>query len=484
MTRQRLAIVGNGMATGRLLDDLLRRGALDRYEVTVFGEEPHGCYNRILVGRVLADGVHDEIMLKPSSWYAEQGVHFRPGVRVNRLDTAERLLWTDGGPSYPYDVAILATGSVPVVPPVQGLTRPDGRYKDGVFVFRTIEDCQRIRAYTRPAGNAVVVGGGLLGLEAAKALSDLGLHVTIVHLSETLMNAQVDRLGGEMLRRAIERLGIFVRTGCATQAVVGEEKVEAVRFADRSRLPTDLVVFACGIRPRVEVARASEVPINSGVLVNDCLATAVPGVYAVGECAEHRGKVYGIVQPIWDQCAVLADVLTRANPQARYRGSKLYTRLKVAGVEVASMGAVEPEQDADEVVQVIEERKSAYRKLIVRDGRLAGAVLVGASGAAASLVQLYERGDPLPANRLDVFASPDAGAGMPAADEVCNCHHVSEATLTEAIGTGCRTLQELSARTKAGTGCGSCRGQLASLLLRQSKAGSNGEAPRVPLTAG
>jgi nitrite reductase (NADH) large subunit len=481
VSKSRLSIIGNGMATGRLLDDLLRRDALSHYEITVFGEEPHGCYNRILLSRILSEGSPDEIMLKPNDWYAACGVRYQSSTRVTKVDAEERRLTTADGNEHPYDVVIFATGSSAMVPPVQGLAREDGTHKHGVFVFRTIEDCQRIRAYTRPASNAVVVGGGLLGLEAAKGLSDRGLHVTVVHLAETLMNTQLDKIAGEMLRRAIERLGIFVRTGRTTQAVIGEERVEGVRFDDRSKMPTDLVVFACGIRPRVEVARESKIPVNRGILVNDVLATSVPGVYAVGECAEHRGQIYGIVQPIWEQCAILADVLTGVNPQARYRGSKLYTRLKIAGVEVASMGLSEAEQETDEVIQIIEDRKATYRKLIVRDNRLAGATLVGNADAAGTLVQLFERGDPLPANRLDLFASADAGSGAPTAVEICNCHHVNEATLAEAIQSGCKTLPELSARTKAGTGCGSCRGQLASLLMRHGKGGTNGDHTQSPL---
>jgi len=360
---------------------------------------------------------------------------------------------------------------------VGGLKLGDDKLKEGAFLFRTIRDCERIRNHTRPAGNAIVVGGGLLGLEAAKGLRDLGQHVTVVHRSETLMNSQLDPFGGRMLRRAIEELGIFVRTHCEVKGVLGERRVEGVELIDGARLACDLVVFACGIRPRIDVAQLSGIPTKTGILVNDSLATRVPGVYSVGECAEHDGKVYGIVQPIWEQCAVLADVLTGARPQARYRGSKLYTRLKVAGVEVASMGNVEPELHSDEVIQVIEERKAIYRKLIVRDGRLIGAMLVGNSDTAATLIRMYERGDPLPANRLDVFASPEreAHGAAGAWGAVCNCHGVSEETLRKAVRDGCRTLADLMAKTKAGSGCGSCRGQLASLILEQGRASDKEE---------
>ncbi len=467
--KKRLAIIGNGMAAGRLLDELARRNAAALYDVTVFGEEPHGCYNRILLGRVLSGSAPDEITLKSPDWYAAHGVTLRAGVRVDRLDTVARQLVTADGQVFPYDAAVFATGSAPFVPKIDGLRLPDGRPKPGVFAFRTVDDCSAMRAFARPAASAVVVGGGLLGLEAAKVLCDLGLHVTVLHKHDTLMNAQLDRPGGEMLRRAVEKMGLFVRTGVRTEEVLGGDRAAGVRLADGSVIPADLVVLACGIVPRVEAARASGVPVDRGMVVNDRLATPVPGVYAVGECAEHEGKVYGLVEPIWEQCGVLADVLTGANPRARYAGSKVYARLKAAGVEVASMGLVEAERDTDEVIQVIEDRRGIYRKLIVRDGKLAGAMLVGCAAAAPGLVRLFDRDEPMPPNRLDVLAS--AGGGAPSDDdpEVCNCHHVTESTLVEAIRGGCATLAELSDCTRAGTGCGSCRGQLAGLVLKHAR---------------
>ena len=467
MTRKRLAVVGNGMAAGRLLDELVRRNAGTAFDITVYGEETHGCYNRILVGRIIGGGTTEEITLKPVAWYADRGVAFHAGKLIKKVDASTRTLHDADGNAFPFDVAVFATGSRAFVPPLDGLTGADGKPKAGAFLFRTVEDCERIRAYARPASSAVVLGGGLLGLEAAKALCDLGQHVTVVHPADTLMNLQVDALGGQFLRKAVEAAGIFVRTGVAATGVRGDDRVTGVVLKTGEVLPADMLVLACGIRPRVDAARASGVPVKTGIVVNDLLATAVPGVFAVGECAEHAGKVYGIVPPIWEQCAVLADILTGANPQARYRGSKLYTRLKVAGVEVASMGVIEPATESDEVIQVVEDRRGIYRKLVVRDGRLAGAVVVGEADSAPALARWFDRGDPLPPNRLDVFCSPDVSAA--AADpEVCNCHHVTEGTLVGAIRDGCTSLPQLSAATKAGTGCGSCRGTLARLILKNS----------------
>ncbi len=478
MDKRDLVVIGNGMAASRLLDDLLQRGATHQYAIKVFGEESGGCYNRVQLSKVLAGEESHAIMMKPSAWYADRGVEFVSGVPVTRLDTAAHEVQVADGRSHHYDVAVLATGSAAFVPPIEGLAGPDGPWKRGVFVYRTLDDCLAIRTHARPGDNAVVLGGGLLGLEAAKALSDQGLHVTVIHLSEYLMNVQLDRPGSDLLRRQVEKCGIFVRTGRSIGSIRGADRVEGVTLDDGTTLSARMVILACGIRPRTEVARESGIPVDKGILVNDTLATRVPGVYAVGECAEHAGKIYGIVTPIWEQATVLADVLTGARPRARYRGSKLYTRLKVAGIEVASMGLTEPTLESDEVLQVYEERKASYRKLIVRDGRLIGAMLVGDVEAAANLVQIFDRGDPMPPNRLDVLCAPDAGVAAPGERTVCNCHKVTEATLVDTIKAGRATLDSLADATRAGTGCGSCRGLLAQLIYRHAEPAEKAEPPR------
>ena len=466
--RRRLALVGNGLATTRLLDDLLRRGAGGSLDITVFGEERGGAYNRVLLSRVLGGEHPDTIQLKSPGWYEAEGIRFIEGARVARLDTAARTVHTEDGRSFGYDAAVLATGSVPFVPPMRGAL-VDGRPRQGVFAYRTLGDVVRMRDYAAgraDGGRAVVLGGGLLGLEAAKGLADAGLHVTVVHRAAGLMNAQLDAEGGAVLRGRIESFGIAVETGHTITAVCGGVALDAVELNDSRRLRADLLVLATGIRPRADLAEASGIPTNRGVLVDDALATAAPDVYALGECAEHAGEVYGIVAPIWEQSAVLADVLSGANPAARYHGSRLYTRLKVAGVEVAAMGLLEPASDADEVVQVVEPRRRSYRKLIVRDGRLVGAMLVGDTDAAARLVQLFDRGEALPDDRLASLCAEESllGGGSNADREVCNCNKVNASTLVAAIGAGADTVEALADRTRAGTGCGSCRGQLARLI--------------------
>ncbi len=466
--RKKLAIIGNGMGTCRLLDELVRRDAMTRYEISVFGEERGGAYNRILLGRVLAGEHPDAIVTKTPEWYDAHGIRLIHGTQVKRLDTLRKVVETADGHGRRYDVAILATGSQPLVPPLEGMRGEDGELRAGVFVYRTIADCIRMRGYARPGDGAVVVGGGLLGLEAAKGLSDQGLHVTVVQSSKILMNAQLDQIGGSMLARHIERHGIFTRTGRTVESIYGDERVTGVVLDDGFRLATDMVVLACGVRPRIDTARASDLPVNRGILVNDTLATEVPGVYAFGECAEHRGRTYGIVTPVWEQAAVLADVLTGAQPQERYRGSKLYTRLKVAGVDVAAMGALEPEHERDEVVQIVEERRDSYRKLILRDGFLVGAMLVGNTAASAALVQHFDRGDRIPEDPLELLCQWRANA--PTSERmVCNCNKVTEQVLCEAIAAGADSTEALGDLTRAGTGCGSCKGELSQLISKHAR---------------
>ncbi len=471
MSKKKLVIIGNGMGTCRLLDELSARGGAFQYEITVFGEEQGGAYNRIMLGKVLAGGAPDDIVTKPLEWYDKNNVRLIDRTRVVKLDTLRKQVVTADGQMRGYDVAVLATGSQPVVPALEGMNDDNGELKPGLFVYRTIGDCMRMREHARSGDSAVVVGGGLLGLEAAKVLADRGLHVTVVQLKKTLMNAQLDEIGGEMLERQMERAGIFVRTGRTVEAVYAEERVKGVYLDDGTNRPADIVVLACGVRPRTDVAKASGLPVNRGIIVNDTLATEVPSVYAFGECAEHQGKTYGIVAPVWEQAVVLADVLTGRNAAATYRGSKLYTRLKVAGVEVATLGISQPERPEDDVLQIVQDRKDAYRKLIVRDGRLVGAILVGDTAAAGTLVQHFDRGDLLPEDPLELLCQP-SGTTDPAARIVCNCHKVTEASVCEAIAAGAESVEAISAATKACTGCGSCKSEVGQLLAKAPKKAS------------
>lgn len=466
--RKNIVIIGNGMATCRLLDEFTARDAQERYDITVIGDEAGGTYNRIMLSKVLGGAEPDAVVTKTPAWYEQRGIRLLAPCLAERLDTSERRVILPDADPVRYDIAILATGSQPFVPQLEGMHDEKGDLKPGLFAYRTMDDCLRMRQYARPGDNAVVLGGGLLGLEAAKVLSDRGLHVTIVHLSHGLMNTQLDFVGGEMLKRQIERCGMFVRIGRTIDSIVGEECVEGVVLNDGEHLAADVVVVACGVRPRTELARNSKIPVNKGILINDTLATEVPGVYAVGECTEHAGVTYGLVAPVWEQATILAGLLTGTQPQARYRGSKLYARLKVAGVEVASFGVLEPSLETDRALQVIEERDFSYRKLVMRGRQLVGAMFVGNVNNAASLVQTFDRGDPLPEDPLEVLCNMVGGAGS-GDRTICNCHKVSESTIVACVKDGADSVEAVAEQCKAGTGCGSCRSDVARLVQVNAK---------------
>jgi nitrite reductase (NADH) large subunit len=454
------------MAAGRLLDELLRRDALQRYQISVFGEEPYGCYNRILLHRLLSGGTLSDILLKPATWYEEHNITFYP-VPVTQLNPYQQTITTAAHQVYPFDVAVLATGSVPVIPKLEGLQRSERGGWRGVVTYRTVADCQRIQQWATPGRNAVVLGGGLLGLEAAKTLLDMQMSVTVLHAAEWVMNRQLDEVAGRLLQQSLEQQGLRIRTAIRAIGFKGDVAVQSVQLADGTVLLADLVVLACGVRPRVELAQQAGLPVKHGIIVDDQLRTSHPNIYAVGECAEHRGVVYGIVTPIYEQCRVLAEVLTVA-PQARYCGSVCYTRLKVAGVEVVSMGDIQPHNDQDEVVQVFEPHRRTYRKLVIRDERLVGAILLGDTTVAPALMRRLERGDPLPSNRIDLLATPYRRDPTDADGIVCHCHQVRRRQLLQAIKQGCQTLADVANHTGAGTGCGSCRTHLARWLAQQA----------------
>jgi nitrite reductase (NADH) large subunit len=466
--KRRLVVIGNGMAGARTVEEILARGG--DFAITMFGDEPYGNYNRIMLSNVLA-GVEDEsgIFLNDLSWYADHGITLHAGTRVERIDRQAKVVHASDGTATGYDKLIIATGSRAFVPPIPGLHRPGRGYHQGVFAFRTLDDTRAMTRYAREHQRAVVIGGGLLGLEAARGLQNHLPHVTLVHAPDHLMNTQLDEVAGRTLQRTIEqRLGIEVLTGATTTEILGKHAVTGVRLADGRVVQCDVVVVAAGIRANAEVAAASGLTVGRGVVVDDQMVAA-PDVYAVGECAEHRGQVYGLVAPLWEQARVLADHLTGVNPAAAYHGSKVSTKLKVAGVDVASMGLTAP-AEGDESVTFAEPAKGIYKNVIVRDGRLVGATLVGDVSKAAYLIQAFERGLDLPDERasllFDLGREP-AGvspAEMPDDTQICNCNGVSKSTIRGAVADGCRTIGGVMDRTRAGKGCGTCKPLVAQLV--------------------
>lgn len=461
---RRVVVVGNGMAGARLIDELCRRdpGVL----VTVFGAEDRPAYNRILLSDVLAGRREQaDIALTP----APSRVVQRLGTAVTTVDRTARVVHADDGTQTPYDALVLATGSTAIVPPVQGIAGHDGRLLEGVHVFRTVDDCTAITAGATSARRAVVVGGGLLGLEAARGLLARGLQVDLVHGAGHLMETQLDATAGAVLRRAIEALGVGVHLGSFAAGVLGGRTVQGVRLADGREVDGDLVVLACGVRPQVDLARAAGLAVERGVLVDDRLRTDDPHVFALGECAQHRGAVYGLVAPAWEQAAVLADVL--CGGLAAYTGSRLVTRLKAMDLEVAAMGETSPEP-ADsgaglEVLAFCDPTRHVYKKLVLRDGVVTGALLLGDLATAGAVTQAFDRGRPLPADRLHLlFAGLGTApavdpASLPADAVVCTCNAVTAGALRSS---GCRTVEDAAGATRATTGCGGCRESVRALL--------------------
>ncbi|HET6484624.1 MAG TPA: nitrite reductase large subunit NirB [Actinoplanes sp.] len=461
--RSRLVVIGNGMAGARTVEEILARGG--DFDITIFGDEPYGNYNRIMLSNVLA-GAEDEsgIFLNDLSWYAENGITLHTGTRIERIDRFAKRVYAEDGTATPYDKLVIATGSRAFIPPIPGLHRPGRGYHQGVFAFRTLDDTRSMIRYAKEHDRAVVIGGGLLGLEAARGLQSHLPHVTLVHAAGHLMNAQLNAVAGETLRATVEaRLGIEVVVSASTTEILGKHSVTGVKLGDGRVIPCDVVVVAAGIRANSELAAAGGLVVERGIVVDDQMrARDEDDIYAVGECAQHRGRLYGLVAPLWDQAKVLADHLTGVNPLAEYHGSQVATKLKVAGVDVAAMGLKEPEHD-DESLTFTEPRRGVYQNIIIRDGRLVGATLVGDVKKVAFLMQAFDRGLPLPAERAQLMFDLGGPAGevpvdeMADDDQVCNCNGVSKGTICATVRSGGRTVSGVMDRTRAGKGCGTCK---------------------------
>jgi len=466
--RARLVVVGNGMAGARFVEEVLERGGGEQFRITVFGDEPHGNYNRIMLSPVLAGEEHeDDIVLNSHDWYADNGVVLKAGVRADRIDTAAKLVLAADGTATPYDHLVLATGSYSFIPPMKGVRTDDGELLPGVYGFRTIDETRALLAETGTCRRAVVMGGGLLGLEAARALQGHGLHVELLHAMPYLMNMQLDPEAGAILKKSVESLGIAVHLDVFATDVIGGDRVRGVGLADGRQLEADLLVVAAGVRPSTDIAVRSGLEVERGIVVDDQLRTDDPDVYAIGECAQHRGEVYGLVAPAWEHAVVLADVLTGTKPDAEYHGSRTATKLKVAGVDVAVMGINTPERDDDEFLVISEPRRGVHLSVVIRDDKLVGATLLGDTRKVAFLTQAFDRGAPLPEERIRLLVDLSGGDGsasgmlsvaeMPADSQVCNCNGASKGDICGAVAGGCGSVGEVMDRTRAGKGCGSCK---------------------------
>jgi nitrite reductase (NADH) large subunit len=459
---ERLVVVGNGMAGMACVEQILRHEP--DFHITVFGDETHVNYNRIQLSSVLAgEKDADDIVLNSLEWYLENSIDLRLGVRITHVDPVSRTVTGDDGSVTPYDKLLLATGSSALIPPIAGSD------KDGVFCFRNLNDTQALLQRVQPGLKTVVIGGGLLGLEAARGLQLRGADVTVVHLMGSLMERQLDPPGAKYLQEKIEELGIKVLLSHSTTHILGDGRAEGISFVNGYRMEADLVVIAVGIRPNVELGRAAGLEVNRGIVVNDYMETSDQHIFAVGECVEHSGVVYGLVAPLYEQGKVLAATIT-GNRGARYEGSIPEARLKIMGIDMFSAGFV---QDAAgvEAVRYEDPSQGIYKKLVLRDGRLAGVILIGDLSDSRRYMEWLRSGTDLTRKRkrlLSPEAPADAGvdvAQMPDSETVCGCNGVTKGTIIHAIhGKGIRTLSQLKQCTRASTGCGSCSDLCVSLL--------------------
>ena len=401
----RLVVVGNGMASLRFLERLGQH-APGRYVVTVVGAEASPAYNRVLLSSLLAGDTDEEACrFRDRAWYETAGLRLMTGEPATAIDREARTV-TVGERAIPYDRVVLATGSTPITLPKPGADLP------GIIAFRDLSHVETMREAARADARAVVIGGGLLGLEAAYGLARLGIDTTLLHVMDRVMERQLDGRAAAIVRAAMERRGVRVLLRADTAAYEGTDRVTGVRLADGTLLPADLVVVAVGVRPNVELARAAGLAVGRGVIVNDRLATSDPAISAVGECVEHRGAVYGLVEPGYEQADTLARHL--AGMPAAYEGTTLATSLKVSGLPLFSAGAIADDAPG-EVILLSDRRGDTYRKLVVQDGRLAGALLVGDVAEGPWYLELIRSGEPVGAFRDDLmFGRPEA-VGRPAA---------------------------------------------------------------------
>jgi nitrite reductase (NADH) large subunit len=463
--KDKLVVIGNGMAGARAVEEVLARGGGDQFDIVMFGDERYGNYNRIQLSNVLS-GTHglDDILINPLDWYVENGVKLHLGEFVDGIDRAAKVVVSKNGVREHYDKLLIATGSRAFIPPIAGVYASDGKLKKGVFGYRTLDDCSAILENAKTSKTVVTIGGGLLGLEAARAMVLLGTTSHVVHRAAHLLDMQLDVAGGGILRKSIEAMGIHVHVTKETTEVLGVDRVTGLTFKDGETIDCEMVIVAAGIKPNAELGVRAGLTVERAIVVDNHMRSVDdPNVYVVGECAQHRGRVYGLVAPLWDQGKVFADHITGKNASAAYHGSKLATKLKVMGIEVASMGINEPSEERDEVIQFSEPRKGIYKKLIVRDGRLVGGILMGDISKAAYLMQAFDRDSPLPEERLSLLF--DLGTPskkitldeMPAETQICNCNGVTKGAIGVCVASGKRAAQSVMDATRAGKGCGSCK---------------------------
>jgi len=468
VTREKLVVVGNGMAGCRAVEEILERDP-DRFEITIFGAEPRVNYDRIMLSPVLAgDKSFEDIVINDEAWYADNGITLISGDAVAQIDRENCTVIAESGRVEPYDRLLIATGSDPFVIPVPGNGLP------GVVTFRDLDDVDRMLAAAEKGGRAVVIGGGLLGLEAAHGLSLRGMGVTVVHLMPTLMERQLDEAAGWLLKSELEGRGQTILTSADTEAILEKDgHVAGVRLKDGREIPADIVVMAVGIKPNVALARACGIEVGRGIVVDDHMVTSDPAVLAVGECVEHRGACYGLVAPLWEMCRALADGLV-AEPTG-YTGSVTSTKLKVSGIDLFSAGDFSGGDDCEDIV-MRDAARGVYKRVIVKDEKLVGAVLYGDTSDGSWYFDLLKKGKDISDIREALIFGQAFAAGGALADpslavaalsddaEICGCNGVSKGKIVSCINNGAHSVDAVRSTCKASASCGSCTNLVENLL--------------------
>ncbi len=460
MEKKKLVLIGNGMAGVRTIEEILKL-LPDQFDITVFGKEPYPNYNRIQLSKVLqGDTELSDITLNEWQWYEDHNIRLYPGETVTSIDKANQIIYTDKGKQTPYDQLIIATGSNPFMLPLPGIE------KEGVTAFRDIQDCEEMITASRQYKRAAVIGGGLLGLEAARGLLNLGMEVDVIHIADYLMERQLDRTAGKLLQEELEKQGMNFLLEKQTTKILGKKRVTGLQFKDGNKIMADLVVMAVGIKPNVQLAMESGIQVNKGIVVNDHMQTNVPNIYAVGECAEHNEMVYGLVAPLYEQGQALAKHICGMNHQG-YKGSVLSTQLKVSGVNVFSTGIIN-ETEQTKTIKLFDEWRNTYKKILIQQDKLVGAVLFGDTKEGTKLLSLIKK-KAMVNEYLESTQNKDKDesvvASMSDEEVICGCNGVSKGTIVNAIkNQGLKTVEEVKGCTNASRSCGTCKSLVADLL--------------------
>lgn len=460
MVKQKVVLIGNGMAGVRCLDEIMKM-APNHFEITIFGSEIHPNYDRIQLSKVLqGDTRIEDITLNDWNWYEKNNILLYSGETVVHIDTDKQIVYSDSDREVAYDKLILATGSVPFILPIPGAD------KKGVTAFRNIEDCDKMIEYSKKYKKAAVIGGGLLGLEAARGLLNLGMEVDVIHLADYLMERQLDEAAANLLQKELEKQGMKFLLRKQTQEIIGGNRVEGLRFSDGDEIKADLVVMAVGIKANTKLAVESGIPVNRGIIVNDYMETEISNVFAVGECAEHRGTVYGLVAPLYEQGKALAGKICEMEGKP-YEGTILSTKLKVSGVDVFSAGEIN-ESDQTKAIKEFNEWEGTYKKILIQDEKISGAVLFGNTKEGNKLLSLINKRASI-SEYLDTGKGEESGlsfvASLPNEEIICGCNGVTKGDIVHAIETqGLTSVEEVKGCTSASRSCGGCKPLVADLL--------------------